>query len=419
MNIENVKEGTVNSVNPIVAQSSGSKSNKKSRRWDHPVRDKLEDVFCISKSIFVRPGIIYAETDKTKNISKVIEAQKFHMSGKKFTECYLDKQITMTIRPMHKIKVFVLDIDTGSKYRYDYQGIIECLEDIGFCKCVRVISSISGGLHLWFPLSVAINSRFLHLSITNWLMDNGYQVKDGVLEVFPGHNPVSWQKDSNNKWEIKHLARCFRLPCQRGSYVVNEDENIIHNSIEKFWLEDFDWCAERQDIEAIDMFHRDYEVSKASVKWENDLLVKEEEQEEIERSEIEYDAPVVTKKKAGRISRIKKEQEILKSKIKELQVPRNKYISTLRNLIKEGWTDSSQSNYLIGAVAVVASYDNRDLDDAALAKYIIWQVKRMPGYEKFASEATKKDINKCGRDSWARRWAKSVIKYRTLVLKIT
>lgn len=402
----------------IISRVDSDIKKKKSRRWEHPVRDKIEDIFCISNSTFVRPGIIYTEADKEKGISKVIEAQRFHMNGKKFTECYLDERTTMTIRPMHKIKVFVLDIDTGSKYRDDYQGIIECLEDIGFCKCVRVISSVSGGLHLWFPLSVAVNSRFLHLSITNWLIDCGYQVQDGVLEVFPGRNPVSWQKNSDGKWEVKHLARCFRLPCQTGSYVVNEDENIIHNSIDKFWLEDFDWCAERQDIEAIDMFHRSYEVSKAGVKWENDLLVKEEEQEEIRRSEVEYDAPVVVKKKAGRISRVKKEQAALKSKIEELGVPRNKYISTLRKLIKKGWTDSSQSNYLIGAVAVVSSYDNRDLDEAALAKDILWQVKRMPGYQEFASEATKKDLESAKRNSWARRWAKSVINYRNKVLKL-
>ena len=42
----------------------------------------------------------------------------------------------------------------------------------------------------------------------------------------------------------------------------------------------------------------------------------------------------------------------------------------------------------------------------------------MPGYEEFASEATKKDLESAKRDSWARRWAKSVINYRTKVLKL-
>ena len=87
-------------------------------------------------------------------------------------------------------------------------------------------------------------------------------------------------------------------------------------------------------------------------------------------------------------------------------------------MIKEGWTDSNQSNYLIGAVAVVASYENKHLDDAALAKSILWEVKRMPGYEEYASADTKKDLEKSGRDSWARRWAKSVVKYRKNVLGI-
>ena len=396
--------------------------SKKTRKWEHPIRDKLEDVFCINNSSFVRPAYTFSEGDKEKGIAKLVETQKYNFGGKKLTQEYLEDKVIINIRPNKKIKAFALDIDTGSKYRNDYVGIIECLEDIGFCRCNRVISSKSGGLHLWFPLKVALNSRFLHLSIKAWLEDSGFEISEGTLEIFPGRGETTYKKGDRGNWEVEHLARCFRLPLQSGSYVIDEDENIIHNDKERFWLSDFDWCADGQDYDSIDAFQRAFEVSNSGSRWENDMLVPEEEeaeQDELERLRYEVDAPdKPKKKKRGRISRVQKEQEALNNKVKELGVSRDRYISTLRAMIKEGWTDSSQSNYLIGAVAVVASYENRHLDDAALAKSILWEVKRMPGYDQYASAATKKDLEKSGRDSWARRWAKSVVKYRKKVLGI-
>lgn len=85
--------------------------------------------------------------------------------------------------------------------------------------------------------------------------------------------------------------------------------------------------------------------------------------------------------------------------------------------MKTGWTDSSQSNFLIGAVAILASYDNKHLEEAALAKSILWEVKRMPGYEEHTSPQTKKELSSANNKSWARRWAKSVINYRKKRLK--
>lgn len=414
MNINNnltVKEKQF--IDTSVAQSYGVESNqKKSRRWNHPVRDKLEDVFCINKSTFIRPAYTHSEGNKEKGIAKLVETQRFSFKGKQFTEEYLGDSVILNIRNNKRIKVFALDIDIDSIYRDNYIEIIGCIEEIGLCRCLRVISSKSGGIHLWFPLKVAINARFLHIAIKAWLEENEFIVKDGTLEIFPGRGETTWKRDNWGNLTTDHLARCFRLPCQKGSCVVDEDENVIHNDIEQFWLEDFDWCAEAQDHERFDMFQRMFEVDKAGAKWENDVLVipkQEALKEETKRRSTEVESKP---KKRGRVSRVKAEQEVLTNKLKELGVPRNKYISTLKEMIKTGWTDSSQSNYLIGAVAIFSSYDNPKLGEAELAEGIIWQVKRMPGYEEFASPATKKDLESYGRDSWARRWAKSAIKYR-------
>ena len=403
--------------NNIIANNNPTTKRGKGNKWEHPVRDKLEDVFCINKSTFVRPAITYSEGNKKKGVSKVIETQRYSYKGKQFTQEYLGGDVILNIRSNKKIKVFALDIDADSIYRDNYIEIINCIEEIGLCRCLRVISSKSGGLHLWFPLNTAINARFLHIAIKAWLEDNEFIVSDGHLEIFPGRGETTWKVDSWGKKTTDHLARCFRLPCQKGSYVVDEDENVIHNDIEQFWLEDFDWCAEAQDYETFDMFQRMLEVDKAGAKWENDVLVipsKACVEDENKRRSIEVEATV---KKKGRVSRTKKEMNILTNFLKELDVPRSKYIHTLKEQIKKGWTDSSQSNYLIGAVAIVASYDNPNANVETLAQHIIWEVKQMPGYEEFASPDTKKDLNSIGKRSWAYRWAKSAKEYKNNLSK--
>ena len=369
------------------------------RRWDHPIRNKLEDVYCVAdteKKTFTRPGII----KKKKGGGKEVPASLYNYSGKRLTENYLAGAETLAVRQMYKIKLLALDIDKGSKYRYDYIGIIHALEEIGLCRYIKLLSSDSGGLHIYFPLKVAVNSEFLHVSTKAWLQHRGYEVADGTLEIFPGPRRTEWKINSHGDWQIEHLARCFRLPLQEGSYVIDEDEGIVHNSKERFWLEEFDLCANSQDTEAFIEY------------MENPTVIVN--QDDVEPDVIECSKPK-TKKKPGRPSRVSKEQFALKQHMDKMGVTPRTYISELRALVKQGWTDTSQSNTLIGAVAILASYDNRSMDEKDLAKAIQWEARRLPGYQEYASPQTKKDLESASKRSWAYRWAKSVIKYRSRI----
>ena len=227
----------------MIADKTAKAKSGGGKRWDHPIRNKLEEVYCI-KSSFPRPGII---TQKKR--SKKVGAANYSYGGKKLTENYLGGTEILAVRPMYKIKLLALDIDKGSKYRHNYIGIIHALEEIGLCRYTKIRSSNSNGLHIYFPLKVAVVSEFLHVSIKAWLQHRGYEVTDGTLEIFPGPKPVTWKKDNYGNLTIDHLARCFRLPLQEGSYVIDEDEGIIHNDKERFWLKEFDLCADYQDTE--------------------------------------------------------------------------------------------------------------------------------------------------------------------------
>ena len=396
------------------AEDNQSKSKSKSKRWNHPVRDKLEDVFCVSKS-FVRPGIIYQEKDNKK-----VETARYSWGGKQFTENYIGKEIIVAIRPMDKIKVLILDIDINSRYRDDYSEVLDALEEIGLVRCLRVISSSSGGLHLYFPLERAIKSEFLYVSMKAWLQHRGLIVSPGHIEIFPSATS-KWQLNDEGRKELVYLAQSIRLPLQSYegkrpmSYVVDEDENYVHSDINQFWFDDFDYCANAQDYEEFKDFESSISLLSSNVKWDGDMLVLLDEDKLVDAREFELQ-PVV-KKKVGRPSKVYTDKEALKEHLSGLNISRREYIKTLRELVKTGWTDSSQSNFLIGAVAILASYDNRHLEEADLAKSILWEVKRMPGYEQYTSDATKKDLSSAKRNSWARRWAKSVIKYRNKRMK--
>ncbi len=381
----------------IIAEKKRKANGKSSRRWEHPVRDKLEEVYCIDKGkTFTRPGVI---TQKRRG--KKVDTARYNYGGKKLTENYLNGTEILAVRQMYKIKLLALDIDKGSKYRHDYVGIVHALEEIGLCRSVRMLSSVSGGLHIYFPLEKPVLSEFLHVSIKAWLQHRGFEVADGVLEIFPSANNTEWKRDDYGNWNIEHLARCFRLPLQEGSYVIDEDECIVHNDKKRFWLEEFDMCANSQDTEGFE------EYLSAPLQSDNQVAPK---------ATVGTPKNKTVKKKRGRPSRVNKEREALKKHMTSLETTPKTFIKSLKEIVKRGWTNSSQSNYLIGAVAILASYKYRNYDEADLAHVIRYDAMNMPGYQQYASASTKKDLEDKKSRSWSRRWAKSVIKYRARLL---
>ena len=375
----------------IIADRDG-KPKSEGRRWSHPIRNKLEEVYCIRKN-FTRPGIIYQEAD-----SKRVEASKYSYDSKKFTERYINGSEILAVRQMYKIKLLALDIDSGSRYRHNYVGIVHALEEIGLCRSIKLLSSSSGGLHIYFPLEKPVLSEFLHVSIKAWLEHRGFEVGDGVLEIFPNAKNTQWKRDSSGRWNVEHLSRCFRLPLQGGSYVIDEDEGFVHDSKERFWLSEFDWCANGQDTESLEEYLDRPLTCHVHVGKPNTPTSDTPKSKSV--------------KKRGRPSRVSKESQALKEHMASLDVNPRKYISELRKVVKRGWTNSSPSNYLIGAVATLASYDNKTYDEKQLAKVIQWEARTLPGYNEFASPESKRDLESVAKRSWAYRWAKSVVKYR-------
>jgi len=104
----------------------------------------------------------------------------------------------------------VLDIDKNSQYHNEL-GLVRLrhsLASVGFDAPKLYQSSASKGWHLYLFLSDWICSETLQKQLRQWLVAEGYTVKQGQLEVFPSNNGL-------------------RLPMQRGFAWLDDQGAVI------------------------------------------------------------------------------------------------------------------------------------------------------------------------------------------------
>jgi hypothetical protein len=131
----------------------------------------------------------------------------------------------------------MLDIDAGSLYHPrngGLQPILDALEKLGLRRCLLIQSSNSTGIHLYFPLSAAVNSWALANAAHAVLSAAGIQITGGQCELFPNRKAIGAQHNGH------------RLPLQQGSYLLNDDYTIASNSKADF-LQQWQLAASGQD----------------------------------------------------------------------------------------------------------------------------------------------------------------------------
>jgi hypothetical protein len=134
----------------------------------------------------------------------------------------------------------LIDVDIGSQYHPQQapsaiQALIAALEEIGVCRHIKVRSSASCGLHLYLPLPKRFNCYKLAVVLQQALEKHEFQIKPGQLEIFP-----------NVKMPRSNYA-AHRLPLQIGSFVLDDDFQPLHNSIERL-IQVWSTLAEKQDL---------------------------------------------------------------------------------------------------------------------------------------------------------------------------
>ena len=151
------------------------------------------------------------------------------------------------VRFATETRYLMLDIDAGSQYHpaNDEQGISKILgvmASIGLEGYIRIQSSDSTGLHLYFPLPETVNSFNLACAARHALEKSGLTIKGGTLEIFPNVKAYSVV--------TKPLFNGHRLPLQAGSYLLNSNYEPYSQSIESFLIA-WENAAASQDMKIL------------------------------------------------------------------------------------------------------------------------------------------------------------------------
>ena len=278
--------------------------------------------------------------------------RRYPMKSRVLYHRWADPSETLGVRFDHTTEYGLLDIDVASQYHPNQnpQAITEiqiALETIGITRTMLVRSSWSDGLHLYFPLEGAVNTFNLAIAVKFCLQTQGYEVKDGQLEIFPN--------DKSYGVVSKILYKGHRLPLQpgTGSWLLDEDYQAVSDQLSDLFRM-WDTAASGQDMAAL--------------------------------------SSALTIARQNRLKHPRRRLNNIEAWRRDLEI-----------LIAEGWTAAHQTNDLlkqIGCYGVVF----KELSGDALVKYIIETATTAPGYAEWCGHQHQIQLR-------ARSWAKAVEKY--------
>ena len=229
----------------------------------------------------------------------------------------------------------MLDIDMGSLYhphrdRLAIPRLLAALEPLGLVEAIAVTSSYSGGIHLYLPFQPAQETWAIAQVVATLLANAGFKLKPGQLELFPNPKPYS---------ESPSLYAGHRLPLQAGSYLLNRDFQPIYGDQTTF----------------------------------------------VQRWQFAQQRNAIDQRTLKRVLQQTKRQRY------KLSGKAEKFLHDLNTDVLTGWTDSGQTNYLLGRIAMreyIFGHVQRGSDPLMgedLAAAICEVARSLPGFESYCS----------------------------------
>jgi hypothetical protein len=143
----------------------------------------------------------------------------------------------------HKTRHAVLDVDQGSKYHNSasLSELAKKLADIGL-KLTVYQSSSSGGWHLYLFFDDWAECSQVNESLKVWLKFHGYEIRSGVLELFPSGNALRLPLQKGFAWlDLKGDLVCKREYLSQdeaiASFLRDAEENASNWAQAKLSIE--------------------------------------------------------------------------------------------------------------------------------------------------------------------------------------
>lgn len=208
--------------------------------------------------------------------------------------------------------------------------MVAALEPLGLVQPVACTSSYSSGMHLYLPLGQEHKTWAIALAVSTLLEQAGFKLAPGQLEVFPNCKPYSATGEHS-------LYNGHRLPMQAGSYLLNDDLQMIWGDAHTF-VQHWQFAQQRNRFDAKAMER----VIKAARRRQFRITNKAD-----------------------------------------------KFLNDLNAEIEQGWTGPGQTNRLLGRIAMRSYifghvlYADSPLQGKALVQDIINIAQSLPGYEEW------------------------------------
>ena len=230
--------------------SKGFSTKKSSQRIDNlpdsgtsaQQNATLSDEFTTEDQLFFR---LWLEQPSWSPITKNQHGWQtaINASGKKVPltlgsiESHYRRHVLFGKRFGKRTNYLLIDIDIGSPFHPrngGIQPILDAMESLGLCRYLIILSSDSGGIHIYFPLAEPVNCWGLACAAHAALTAAGVKVMGGICELFP--NKKAYNAEHNG----------HRLPLQEGSFILDKDFQCDSDSRAVF-LQQWHFCADGQD----------------------------------------------------------------------------------------------------------------------------------------------------------------------------
>jgi hypothetical protein len=272
-------------------------------------------------------NFIYAKNVDRTNKPDWKTETRYPITGRRLYDHWADPETLIGVRFDNQTEYAMLDIDKGSPYHPNnkhekFKIVLQALEDIGLVRPLIVQSSQSEGLHIYYPLWQEVPSFGIACAIKDSLQKNNCEIAAGIIESFP----------NTKKYESEYNGH--RLPLQTGSYLLDNDLQIIGRDLNQF-VETWLTVQEHQDI---------------------DLL-----NQAIAEAKANYQPPKDNRKPI-------------------------KWREDLEKQIQAGWTGQGQSNQLLYLMGKYARVFLGCEEDEAIAEYISKTARAAAGFTKFCGD---------------------------------